>query len=298
MAVEVELIIISGRSGSGKSVALRALEDRGFYCIDNLPLRFLPELITSACQHYPKLAVSIDIRNIPDNIAELSELYQKARRDPRLSTTVIYLDADDQTLIKRYSETRRLHPLSRHKLTLGEAISREDLLLQSISSIADLRIDTTNLSVMDLTAQIASLVFGRPEKQLVIIFESFGFKNGLVKDADFVFDSRFLPNPFWKKELRSCTGLEQPVRDFFAQYPEVSAYIDEIDALLLHHIPEIQKSNRSYLTVAIGCTGGQHRSVFIAHELATRFVSRGLTIRERHRTLDRTNPAALELPQA
>ena len=285
----VQLFVISGRSGSGKTVALRVLEDLGFYCIDNLPVIFLSKLISMAKEHYPKLAVSIDIRTIMHSgerdQALVSELYRTARHDPEIRSTIIYLDASDEALIRRYSESRRLHPLSIRSLSLDEAISRESDMLMRISSVADLRIDTTNISIHELARQITVLVQGKPEKNLVIIFESFGFKDGIAMDADFVFDSRFLPNPFWNKELRNFTGLDKPVIDFFHNHPEFDHYIDMLYKLLSTWLNCIEKSNRSYLTVAIGCTGGRHRSVYIAQSLHDRFNKSGITAMVRHRTL-------------
>lgn len=287
MTNKVELVVISGRSGSGKTVALHALEDLGFYCIDNLPIVFLKELIDLAKKSYPKIAVSLDVRNIPisDDYSELNDIYTKATHDQDINGTVIFIDADDQVLIKRYSETRRLHPLSLHNLSLNEALQKETEILKIISSVADLRIDSTNLSVHELCQQVVTTIQGKPYKQIVIIFESFGYKDGVTKDADFVFDSRFLPNPYWEKKLREYCGLEQPVKDFFAKYPEVEAYIDKIDDLLFDILKPIEQSDRSYLTVAIGCTGGFHRSVYIAQSLADRFKERGISVKVRHRTL-------------
>lgn len=290
---QVQLFIISGRSGSGKSEALNVLEDLGFYCIDNLPAMFIPRLIKLAKDHYPKLAVSIDIRTILNGSEHdqtlINEAYRNARTDPDIRCTILYIDADDQILIKRYANSRRLHPLSRKSLSLDEAISRESEMLMRISSVADLRIDTSNLSVHDFASQLTTLVQGKPERKLELIFESFGFKDGIAKDADFVFDSRFLPNPFWNKELRQYTGLDQPIIDFFHQYPEVKEYIDQIDTMLSTWLPRIEKSNRSYLTVAIGCTGGFHRSVYIAQTLSDRFVARGISTIVHHRSLHRNS---------
>ena len=287
----VQLFVISGRSGSGKSQALKVLEDLGFYCIDNLPAVFLGNLIKLAKEHYPKLAVSIDIRTIlyggDRDLAIISETYAQARHDPLIKSTIIYLDADDQVLVKRYANTRRLHPLSITSLSLDEAIKQESEMLMRISSVADLRIDTSSLSIHELSAQITTLVQGRPERKLVMIFESFGFKDGIAKDADFVFDSRFLPNPFWVKELRPYTGLDKPIIDFFNKHREIYDYINEIDDMLSHWLPTIETSNRSYLTVAIGCTGGFHRSVFIAQTLADRFSLKGMTVHVRHRSLEK-----------
>ncbi|WP_294564462.1 RNase adapter RapZ [Succinatimonas hippei] len=282
----MDLVIISGRSGSGKTVALRVLEDLGYYCIDNLPVMFLPELVAVAKNRYPKLAVSIDIRNMPDNIQSFEDMYETLRENKKIKTTLIYVDAEESVLIKRYSETRRLHPLSKRKLSLDEAIVLEGSLLEDIASLADLRIDTSSLSIHDLAAQITTLINGRPEKKLVIVFESFGFKNGIAKDADFIFDSRFLPNPFWDPSLRNKTGLDVEVANFFEKYPQVNLYINQIDEMLTGWLGAIEKSNRSYLTVAIGCTGGCHRSVFIAQSLYERFEQRGLLTKVRHRSLE------------
>lgn len=282
----VQLVIISGRSGSGKTVALRALEDLGYYCIDNLPVMFLKELTEIAPQRYPRLAVSIDIRNIPEDDSYLESIFNNIKSDASIHSTLIFCDADDQVLVKRYSETRRLHPLSKNNLSLEEAILLERTKLAGISGFADLRIDTSELSVHSLSNEIVTAIIGTPEKRLVMVFESFGFKNGIAKDADFVFDARFLPNPFWEKELRSFTGLDQPVKDFFARYPEVDAYIDQIDNLLSSWLHAIESSNRSYLTVSVGCTGGCHRSVYIAQKLADLYHSRGLNVQVRHRSLN------------
>ena len=282
----VQLVIISGRSGSGKTVALRALEDLGYYCIDNLPVMFLKELTEIAPQRYPRLAVSIDIRNIPEDDSYLESIFNNLKSDASIHSTLIFCDADDQVLVKRYSETRRLHPLSKNNLSLEEAILLERTKLAGISGFADLRIDTSELSVHSLSNEIVTAIIGTPEKRLVMVFESFGFKNGIAKDADFVFDARFLPNPFWEKELRSFTGLDQPVKDFFARYPEVDAYVDQIDNLLSSWLHAIESSNRSYLTVSVGCTGGCHRSVYIAQKLADLYHSRGLNVQVRHRSLN------------
>lgn len=291
---KVQLFVISGRSGSGKTVALRVLEDLGFYCIDNLPAMFLGKLIPLAKEHYPRLAVSIDIRTIlystERDHAQISELYRQARHDPDIRSTIIYLDADDQVLVKRYSETRRLHPLSQKSMSLDEAIRAESEMLMRISSVADLRLDTTSMSVHALANQITTLVQGVPEKKLIIIFESFGFKDGIARDADFVFDSRFLPNPFWDRSLRNYTGLDQPVIDFFKQHPETDRFIDQIDSFLSCWLDSIEKINRSYLTVAVGCTGGRHRSVYIAQSLHDRFIKRGIAAQVRHRSLMKEQP--------
>lgn len=284
---QVDLVVISGRSGSGKTVALHALEDLGFYCVDNLPVELLYNMIDLAKRSYPKIAISIDVRNIPDSGHEdlLNDIYLRVNNDPDIDSTIIFIDADDQVLIKRYSETRRLHPLSQKNLTLNEAIQKETEILKSISSVADLRIDTTNLSIHDLCKNVISSINGKPFKEVVLIFESFGYKDGITKEADFVFDARFLPNPYWDKNIRHYCGLDEPIRQFFSKYPEVEIYINKLDDLLLDIMPAIEVGDRSYLTVAVGCTGGFHRSVFIAQTLADRFKERGTNVKVRHRTL-------------
>lgn len=284
---QVDLVVISGRSGSGKTVALHALEDLGFYCVDNLPVELLYNMIDLAKRSYPKIAISIDVRNIPDSGHEdlLNDIYLRVNNDPDIDSTIIFIDADDQVLIKRYSETRRLHPLSQKNLTLNEAIQKETEILKSISSVADLRIDTTNLSIHDLCKNVISSINGKPFKEVVLIFESFGYKDGITKEADFVFDARFLPNPYWDKNIRHYCGLDEPIRQFFSRYPEVEIYINKLDDLLLDIMPAIEVGDRSYLTVAVGCTGGFHRSVFIAQTLADRFKERGTNVKVRHRTL-------------
>ncbi|SKA59323.1 UPF0042 nucleotide-binding protein [Succinivibrio dextrinosolvens DSM 3072] len=284
---QVDLVVISGRSGSGKTVALHALEDLGFYCVDNLPVELLYNMIDLAKKSYPKIAISIDVRNLPDSGHEdmLNDIYLRVNNDPDIDSTIIFIDADDQVLIKRYSETRRLHPLSQKNLTLNEAIQKETEILKIISSVADLRIDTTNLSIHDLCKNVISSINGKPFKEVVLIFESFGYKDGITKEADFVFDARFLPNPYWDKSIRNYCGLEEPIRQFFSKYPEVENYINKLDDLLLDIMPAIEVGDRSYLTVAVGCTGGFHRSVFIAQTLADRFKERGTNVKVRHRTL-------------
>ena len=287
MHVAVELVVISGRSGSGKTVALRALEDLGFYCIDNLPVEYLSDLISKAKTNYPKLAVSIDIRNLPTNsdIQKLTATYYQVMQDNSVHTTVIFLDANDQVLVRRYAETRRIHPLSQKQLSLDEAVIQESNLLSSISSVAELRINTTNLSIHDLNNEITTLINGKPEKKILVIFESFGFKDGVASDADFVFDCRFLPNPYWEKSLRKYNGLEEPIHNFFTKYPEVNRYINQLDTFLMEWLPKIETSNRSYLTVALGCTGGFHRSVYVAQNLCDNFIARNINAQVRHRSL-------------
>ena len=262
----MKLLVVSGRSGSGKSVALRVMEDLGYYCVDNIPVNLLPTLATTVMGQYERVAVSIDVRNLPQEPDELAEILSYLPR--KLELTILYLDADHTSLIKRFSETRRLHPLSHQAMSLDEAISREQQLLDPISSRADLYIDTTDLNVHQLAEQLRERILGQKSGRLVILFESFGFKYGIPKDADFVFDARFLPNPHWEPDLKPLTGLDQPVKDYLAAQPVVAKYIWHINSFISTWLPHLERNNRSYLTIAIGCTGGQHRSVYMVESLA------------------------------
>lgn len=285
----MKLIVVSGRSGSGKTIALRVLEDLGYYCVDNLPVTLLPQLVNETRGRHDQLAVSIDVRNMPEQSGDIENLLGQIRQASDIEYSSIFTDADNATLIRRYGESRRLHPLSRKHLSLDQAILQETHLLAPLSSTADLRIDTSTLSIHDLSEQICELILGRKEKELVLVFESFGFKHGTPKDADFVFDARFLPNPHWVPELRPLTGLDGPVRDYLQAQPDVMLYSQQIDTLLSNWLPHLERNNRSYVTVAIGCTGGQHRSVFITEQLAASFRARNKTVQVRHRTLEKQN---------
>ncbi|MGL5187889.1 MAG: RNase adapter RapZ [Plesiomonas shigelloides] len=288
------LMIVSGRSGSGKSVALRAIEDMGFYCVDNLPVTLLPELARSLMDRQTSAAVSIDVRNLPNSPAELD----KALNDlpEGFVPQLLFLDADRNTLIRRYSDTRRLHPLSSQSLSLESAIDTENELLEPLRSRADLVIDTSEMSVHELAEMLRSRLLGKRERELTMVFESFGFKHGIPIDSDYVFDVRFLPNPHWDPKLRPMTGLDKPVAAFLARHTEVHNFIYQTRSYLEQWLPMLETNNRSYLTVAIGCTGGKHRSVYIAEQLADYFRSRGKNVQSRHRTLekrpkDAQNPA-------
>jgi len=281
----MKLLVVSGRSGSGKSVALRVMEDLGYYCVDNIPVNLLPTLANAVMGQYERVAVSIDVRNLPNEPEELAEILSYLPR--KLELTILYLDADHTTLIKRFSETRRLHPLSHQAMSLDEAISREQQLLDPIASRADLYIDTTDLNVHQLAEVLRERILGQKTGRLVILFESFGFKYGIPKDADFVFDARFLPNPHWEPELKPLTGLDQPVKDYFAAEAIVGKYIWQINGFISSWLPHLERNSRSYLTIAIGCTGGQHRSVYIAESLAESYRSQRDDVQIRHRELKR-----------
>lgn len=279
----MNLIIISGRSGSGKSIALRALEDLGYYCVDNIPVSLLPTLTHTLADENEKVAVSIDVRNIPKMANEVSEIVDFL---PDIwEVTILYLDASDDVLIKRYSETRRLHPLFKLNKSLSESIEAEREILVPVSEKADLHINTDNLSLHELSELIRERVLGKKSTNLVIVFESFGFKYGIPKDADYVFDARFLPNPHWEPDLKPLTGLDGPVQVFLGGQPLVTKFIWQIQNLISTWLPHLERNNRSYVTVAIGCTGGQHRSVFVAESLCSSFRSSHGDVQVRHREL-------------
>ncbi|WP_137167999.1 RNase adapter RapZ [Salinimonas lutimaris] len=282
----MKLIIISGRSGSGKSVALRALEDLGYYCVDNIPVNLLPALTHSVSEETNQVAVSIDVRNLPKDPAELSEILDYLPQS--WSLTIVYIDASDDILVKRFSETRRLHPLTRMNKSLSDAIASERDLLAPIAERADLYIDTDALSIHQLAELIRERILGKKSSRLVLVFESFGFKHGIPKDADYVFDARFLPNPHWEPDLKHLTGLDGPVEVFLGSQPIVTKFIWQIQNLITTWLPHLERNNRSYVTVAIGCTGGQHRSVFVSETLAKTFKDIHPDVQIRHRELHKS----------
>ncbi|HAS15827.1 MULTISPECIES: RNase adapter RapZ [Idiomarina] len=281
----MQLIIVSGRSGSGKTIALRVLEDLGFYCVDNLPISLLPTLVHAVIEQYQKIAISIDVRNLPEHSEELLDSLNFLPKG--VEPEILFIDADDNTLLKRFGETRRLHPLSQKELPLLEALQTEHKMLEPIMERATWRLDSSDLSLHQLSEQVTERVLGRADKKLIIVFQSFGFKYGLPKDADFVFDARILPNPHWQPELKLLTGLDTDVQLFFRQQPLVTKFIYQLENFLDTWLPHFQRSNRSYLTIATGCTGGQHRSVYISQQLAERFEQKDLKVQVRHRELKR-----------
>ncbi|WP_096619347.1 RNase adapter RapZ [Candidatus Enterovibrio altilux] len=280
----MQLKIVSGRSGSGKSAALKVLEDLGYYCVDNLPVNLLSQFVSAQTNNVSNIAVSIDIRNMPADPDEISQALASLPSD--LDIDIFFLDADDKELVKRFSTTRRLHPLSCNHLSLTQAIEKEKKLLTPLKERADKVINTSSHSTHDLSDAMRSLVLSRTTRDLVMVFESFGFKHGLPSDVDYVFDVRFLPNPHWQPSLRLLTGLDEPVKMFLAAEQDVVMFIAQIKGFLESWLPALEKNSRSYLTVAIGCTGGQHRSVYIAQFLADYFKANGHQIQIRHRTLE------------
>ncbi len=284
-----KLIIVSGLSGSGKSITLDTLEDCGYYCIDNLPIAlieaFAHQLTQSDHQRYNKAAISIDSRNqsvSPSEFSGILDLVQKLG----IACEVLYLQADSNTLLKRFSETRRKHPLTDSDRPLAEAIRLEQAILEPLASNADLVIDTTSTNVHQLRKLIRERINSKTDQELSLFFQSFGYKHGLPLDADFVFDARCLPNPHWEPSLRILTGRDKPVADFLASNSQVTQFLDDITGFLQRWIPLFEAENRSYLTVAIGCTGGQHRSVYLIEQLNRQFRHTPINILVRHRELD------------
>ncbi len=284
----MKLVIISGRSGSGKSTALHVLEDLGYYCIDNLPAGLLPDLMNAVAVERPaqrdRIAVSIDARNVPRNLVRFSDTLNTLR-EMSVEYTVAYLDAEDQIILSRFSSTRRKHPLSNPETSLEEAISIESELLDSIASVADLKLDTSKLTLHQLRDIVKQQVARQTSATLALLFESFGFKRGVPSDADIVFDVRCLPNPYWEPVLREYTGQDQKIVEFLQDEPLVEEMFGDIARYLEKWLPQFEANNRSYVTVAIGCTGGQHRSVYLAERLSRHFISKLGNVQVRHREL-------------
>ena len=280
----MRLVIVSGLSGSGKSVALNVLEDAGFYCIDNIPVgllrSFVKEIEPRQDPDYDQVGVGLDARNLPD-VAQLPGLIDELRESGS-GCEVVFLQASDDILLSRFSETRRKHPLTSDNISLPEALAKERQLLGPIIDMADLIIDTSSTTVYDLRDLLRDRIANRDQATLSILIESFGYKHGLPADADFVFDVRCLPNPYWEPKLRPLNGRDQPVRDFLGSKAQVQEMIADIEAFLSRWIPRYQSFQRSYLTIAIGCTGGQHRSVYIAEALAERLMTAHGPIQTRH----------------
>jgi RNase adapter protein RapZ len=269
----MQLVIVSGLSGSGKSTALHVLEDVGYNCIDNLPVSLLPALVTQIELHKEdqhKFAIGIDVRNAWQDLRIFPNMISTLK-EANLPFSIIFLDSQSSVLIQRFSETRRKHPLSDNHTNLAEAITNEQELLEPIRDTADQIIDTSYLTLHELRDLIKERIVGRDQANMAILFESFGFKHGIPVNADLVFDARCLPNPHWKPQLRPLTGKDQEVIDFLEEQPTVIEMYEDLKQYLERWLPRYQANNRSYITIAIGCTGGQHRSVYLAEHLKARF---------------------------
>lgn len=288
----LRLLVVSGLSGSGKSVALNMLEDLGWFCTDNIPAGLLRDLVSHTLQQgepmYEQVAVGLDARNRPGELALIPDLIRDLRKSG-LQCQVVYLHAEDHVLLRRFAETRRRHPLAGDDMSLAEAVASERTLLHALVDAADLVIDTSAMSVHELRELVRQRVQSGRDGRLAILFESFGFKSGIPGDADFVFDARTLPNPYWERDLKPLTGLDPPVQRFLEASPAVQQMIDDIAGFLERRIPAYERNNRGYLTVAIGCTGGQHRSVYLAERLAAHFSARRPRVLARHNSLPKSH---------
>jgi UPF0042 nucleotide-binding protein len=282
------LVVVSGRSGSGKTSALNILEDVGFDCIDNLPPSLLPDLIkqlnSERINEDLRLAVGIDARNLVGDLNKLPDILAGLEASG-IEVSVIFLQARRSDLIRRYSETRRKHPLSNETVSLPEAIDLEAKILSPILNISDRNIDTSGLSLHQLRDLVKNTIVPNSPEHMAILFESFGFKKGLPDASDFIFDVRCLPNPYWKQELRSLTGYDEDVIEFLESQVDVAAMLSDIIGFLTRWIPKFQANNRSYLTISIGCTGGQHRSVYIANRLQEYFSKEHSLVQVVHKEL-------------
>lgn len=285
----MRVIIVTGLSGSGKSVALHTLEDVGFYCVDNLPGSMLPELISrldrSATLRYENVAVGIDARSEPESLSDLIKIIDKLNQQAHLSIDIVFLETNQEILLKRFSETRRKHPLSNQGTPLLSAINKETDFLLLLKERADLFIDTSRLNLHQLRELIYKRVVGREKESMALHFQSFGFKYGSPRSSDFVFDVRCLPNPHWEPTIRAFTGIDQQIIDYLENHKVVEDMYSSISGFLEHWLPLFETENRSYLTVSIGCTGGRHRSVYLAQRLATYFGEHSDNITVHHREL-------------
>ena len=285
----MNLVIISGLSGSGKSIALHTLEDMGYYCIDNLPVGLLDALSQEFSGHnlgdIDKVAAGIDARNRPDQIGHFPAFLASCGERGIICRT-LFLQADTRTLLQRFSETRRKHPLSASDTTLADAIEKERTLLAPVAGEADLFIDTSRTNLHQLREMVREYIGNGQTSGLSVVVRSFGFKHGIPMDADIVFDARCLPNPHWEPGLRHQTGLDRGVIEFLGREPAVHELCDDILKFLLSWVPRYDKDNRSYLSVAIGCTGGQHRSVYLVERIVAGLGDRFGSIVKRHRELE------------
>lgn len=269
----MRLIVVSGLAGSGKTVALNMLEDLGYYCIDNLPMELLRDASVATLNRqgmaFERMAVGIDARARPQELAAFGDRLAHLRA-AGIDTRVFYLEASDEVILRRFSETRRKHPLTNETTALTAAVAADRKLLKPIARHADVRFDTSNTNIHQLRDFIRDNVEAGPDGQLSVLLQSFGFKFGIPRAVDFVFDVRCLPNPHWVAELRPYTGRQQPIIDYLQGYPETDRMRADIEQFMTHWLPAFARENRAYVTIGIGCTGGRHRSVYLAEQLARR----------------------------
>lgn len=284
----IHLIVLTGMSGGGKTVALRALEDLEFFCVDNLPSALLPQLVKAVVQGdhgaHRRIAVGVDVRNRRTDLEHMPNvLSDLAAAGVKLH--LIFLDCSDAILIKRFSETRRRHPLAAQGLSLGDAIAVERKLLRPMMAIADKVVDSSDLNVHQLRRLVAT-GYAQTTKGVTLMFQSFAFRRGLPPDADCVFDARCLPNPHWHAALRPLSGKDAPVRDYLEAQPLVTEFFFDTVRWLDAWLPRFEADDRSYLTISIGCTGGRHRSVYLVEKLAAYYRDKREGVLTFHRELE------------
>ncbi|MCW8930155.1 MAG: RNase adapter RapZ [Gammaproteobacteria bacterium] len=283
----MKLQIISGLSGSGKTIALQVLEDLDYYCIDNLPLELLSELVEKSLKnrlYLDKVAIGIDARTVGSNFSEFNTIIQQINNN-NIDCQVLFLHAQTEILLKRFSETRRKHPLTNEQTSLEEAIERERLILEMIRDESSQQIDTSSTNVHQLRDKIKDLITLNNQPVMALQFLSFGFKHGLPSDMDMMFDMRCLPNPHWETSLRPLTGKDKAVADFLDQHKSCDEMFQDIKEYVEKWLPCFEDNNRNYLTIAIGCTGGQHRSVYMVERLAQYFNLQRESVIARHKEL-------------
>ena len=284
---EIHLIVLTGMSGGGKTVALRAMEDLEFYCVDNLPSALLPQLVNAVIQgnsKHRRIAVGVDVRNRGTDFAHMPTVLSELAA-AGVQVHLVFLDCRDEVLIKRYSETRRRHPLAIRGVSLADAIVEERRLLRPLMAIAEKVIDSSELNVHQLRRLVAT-GYAQATEGLTLMFQSFAFKRGLPLDADFVFDARCLPNPHWQAHLRPLSGKDAPVREFLEAEPLVGEYFADTARWLDAWLPRFEQDDRSYVTISIGCTGGRHRSVYLVEKLAAYYRDRREGVLAFHRELE------------
>lgn len=284
----MKLLIVSGLSGSGKSIVLDTLEDCGYYCIDNLPITLLKDFISHVMlansATYKKTAIGIDARNQSESLLFFSDSLESIR-SKGIDCEILFLQASEDVLLKRYSETRRKHPLTDSDISLKEALRIEKDMLNPVLNYANVVIDTSRTHLYQLRELVKKQIENKNEQYFSVQFQSFGYKHGVPLDADFVFDARCLPNPYWNPDLRGYTGKDQPIVSFLENSESARDFFRDICGFLETWVPRFQGDNRSYLTVAIGCTGGQHRSVYLVEALVKHFKENDLNVIIRHREL-------------
>lgn len=284
---EVHLIVLTGMSGGGKTIALRALEDLDFYCVDNLPVSLIPQLVKALGGRrgdYRRIAAGVDVRNHVEDLEQIPHMLATLASEG-ITAHLVFVDSRDDVLLKRYSETRRRHPLSADGMSLADAIGKERRLMRPLLSIAEHVLDTSDLNVHQLRRIIATR-FAAASEGMTLLFESFAYKRGLPLDADFTFDARCLPNPHWDRSLRPLSGKDAAVREFLDSQALVGDYLRDITAFIDTWLPRFENDDRSYLTVCMGCTGGRHRSVYLVEKLAEHFRDHYKEVLTFHRELD------------